>query len=150
MRDTLTKSVPFERRRVDGEAAIGPETEASGGHALGVQVTGHVLQVQTGRFGRHGVLRIGANACASETVKTRDRVVPSEETTSAGADSQSFRFDEILFATAKLFARGKPKGSPGSLWARSARRNDAGGFTFAKVRRSPRPTPGAGRGLIAS
>jgi hypothetical protein len=90
VRDALAKSVPFERRRDDGEAGIGPATDASGGHALGVQVTGHVLQVQTGRFGRHGDLGIGANACASETVAT-DRVVPSEETTSAGADSANWK-----------------------------------------------------------
>jgi hypothetical protein len=74
-----------------------------------------VLQVQTGRFGRHGDLGIGANACASETVAT-DRVVPSEETTSAGADSANW----IWCSAATLFATAKPKVSAASLWARPA------------------------------
>jgi hypothetical protein len=76
-----------------------------------------VLQVQTGRFGRHGDLGIGANACASETVAT-DRV-PSEETTSAGADSANWN-DRTMFGGQTECHCETESFRGSSLWARPA------------------------------
>ena len=114
------RSVPFERRRDDGEAAIGP-------------ATGRVPRARTWSPGYRpcasGLNRkIWTPWCPSdrrelECVRNSEDQTRSrrsiQETTSAGADSQSFQFDEIVFASARLFARAKPKCSTGQSMGQS-------------------------------
>jgi hypothetical protein len=108
-----------------------------------------VLQVQTGRFGRHGDLGIGANACASETVAT-DRVVPSEETTSAGADSANWKRSGVRHVRRPDCLRAaKPKVSAAVVFGPVPQKK---WFRF-HVREGPatsRPTPRASCGIVTS